>query len=223
MTQTTLLLVEDDANLADGLLASLEQNGYKCLYADRASKVEALWADADLVVLDRQLPDGDSMTWLPNWKKIKDVPVIMLTAMVSVRDRVGGLDSGATDYMTKPFAEAELLARVRVHLRKPASEEEESEADDIVVGALRINLATRGVIYCENEVILTRTEFDLVAFLARNAGRVFTRDELLDQVWGYNHYPTTRTVDTHVLQLRQKLPEIEIETLRGVGYRMKNH
>ncbi|MDD1792276.1 response regulator transcription factor [Enterovibrio makurazakiensis] len=222
MTQTTLLLVEDDANLADGLLASLEQNGYKCLYADRASKVEALWADADLVVLDRQLPDGDSMTWLPNWKKIKDVPVIMLTAMVSVRDRVGGLDSGATDYMTKPFAEAELLARVRVHLRKPASEEEQ-DADDIVVSSLRINLATRGVIYCESEVILTRTEFDLLAFLARNAGRVFTRDELLDQVWGYNHYPTTRTVDTHVLQLRQKLPEIEIETLRGVGYRMKSH
>ena len=220
MTQTTLLLVEDDANLADGLLASLEQNGYTCLYADCASKVEALWADADLVVLDRQLPEGDTMDWLPDWRKIKEVPVIMLTAMVSVRDRVGGLDSGATDYMTKPFAEAELLARIRVHLRKPASEDD-VDSDDIVVGKLRINLSTRGVICSNNEVILTRTEFDLLAFLARNAGRVFTRDELLDQVWGYNHYPTTRTVDTHVLQLRQKLPEIDIETLRGVGYRMK--
>ncbi|OEE66969.1 DNA-binding response regulator [Enterovibrio norvegicus FF-33] len=220
MTQTTLLLVEDDANLADGLLASLEQNGYTCLYADCASKVEALWVDADLVVLDRQLPEGDSMDWLPDWRKIKEVPVIMLTAMVSVRDRVGGLDSGATDYMTKPFAEAELLARIRVHLRKPASEDD-VDSDDIVVGKLRINLSTRGVICSNNEVILTRTEFDLLAFLARNAGRVFTRDELLDQVWGYNHYPTTRTVDTHVLQLRQKLPEIDIETLRGVGYRMK--
>ncbi|KKD59104.1 transcriptional regulator [Grimontia sp. AD028] len=220
--QTTLLLVEDDANLADGLLASLEQNGYKCLYADCASKVEALWAQADLVVLDRQLPEGDSMEWLPAWKKIKDVPIIMLTAMVSVRDRVGGLDSGATDYMTKPFAEAELLARIRVHLRRPITEGE-SVADDIAVGKLRINLSTRSVICSESEVILTRTEFDLLAFLAKNAGRVFTRDELLDQVWGYNHYPTTRTVDTHVLQLRQKLPEVEIETLRGVGYRMKMH
>ncbi|AMG29258.1 DNA-binding response regulator [Grimontia hollisae] len=218
--QTTLLLVEDDANLADGLLASLEQNGYKCLYADCASKVEHLWAQADLVVLDRQLPEGDSMEWLPAWNKIKDVPVIMLTAMVSVRDRVGGLDSGATDYMTKPFAEAELLARIRVHLRRPVTAGE-STSDDIVVGKLRINLSTRSVICAESEVVLTRTEFDLLAFLAKNAGRVFTRDELLDQVWGYNHYPTTRTVDTHVLQLRQKLPECEIETLRGVGYRMK--
>ncbi|WP_325894557.1 response regulator transcription factor [Grimontia sp. NTOU-MAR1] len=221
--QTTLLLVEDDANLADGLLASLEQNGYKCLYADCAGKVEALWEKADLVVLDRQLPEGDSMEWLPAWKKIKEVPVIMLTAMVSVRDRVGGLDSGATDYMTKPFAEAELLARIRVHLRRSVTEGETSAVDDIVVGKLRINLSTRSVICSESEVILTRTEFDLLAFLAKNAGRVFTRDELLDQVWGYNHYPTTRTVDTHVLQLRQKLPEVEIETLRGVGYRMKMH
>ncbi len=162
------------------------------------------------------------MEWLPNWKKLKDVPVIMLTAMVSVRDRVGGLDSGATDYMTKPFAEAELLARIRVHLRKPVSDTE-AVSDEIVVGKLRINPSTRTVICSECEVILTRTEFDLLAFLAKNAGRVFTRDELLDQVWGYNHYPTTRTVDTHVLQLRQKLPEVEIETLRGVGYRMKHN
>ncbi|MDD1779713.1 response regulator transcription factor [Enterovibrio sp. ZSDZ35] len=220
MTQTTLLLIEDDANLADGLLASLEQNGYNVLYAENATKVEALWPKADLVVLDRQLPEGDSLEWLEGWKKLKNVPVIMLTAMVSVRDRVGGLDSGATDYMTKPFAEAELLARIRVHLRRNVTEEDTTQ-DDIVVGTLRINSATRSVICSESEVILTRTEFDLLAFLAKNAGRVFTRDELLDQVWGYNHYPTTRTVDTHVLQLRQKLPEIEIETLRGVGYRMK--
>lgn len=221
MTQATLLLVEDDANLADGLLASLEQNGYKCLYADCAEKVKSLWDQADLVILDRQLPEGDSLERVPDWKKIKDVPIILLTAMVSVRDRVVGLDSGAVDYMTKPFAEAELLARIRVHLR-PLFGSDENDADGIHVGKLQINLATRCVICADKEVILTRTEFDLLAFLARHAGRVFTRDELLDQVWGYNHYPTTRTVDTHILQLRQKLPEVEIETLRGVGYRMKS-
>lgn len=220
MTQATLLLVEDDSNLADGLFASIEQNGYKCIYADCASKVDALWSQADLVILDRQLPEGDSLERLPDWKKIKDVPVILLTAMVSVTDRVDGLDSGASDYITKPFAEAELLARIRVHLRLSLSCDD-INADDIIVGTLQINLAARRVICADIEVILTRTEFDLLAFLARNAGRVFTRDELLDQVWGYNHYPTTRTVDTHVLQLRQKLPEIEIQTLRGVGYRMK--
>lgn len=219
MSQATLLLVEDDVNLADGLLASIEQNGYKCLYANCAEKVKPLWAQADLIILDRQLPDGDSLEKLPDWKKIKDVPVILLTAMVSVHDRVLGLDSGAIDYLTKPFAEAELLARIRVHLRHPSSDDMSHE--EIIVGKLRINLATRSVICDETNVFLTRTEFDLLAFLARNAGRVFTRDELLDQVWGYSHYPTTRTVDTHVLQLRQKLLLVEIETLRGVGYRMK--
>lgn len=220
MTQPTLLLVEDDANLADGLLASLEQAGYRCLYADSATKVAGLWRDADLVILDRQLPEGDSIEWLADWNKLKTVPVILLTAMVSVRDRVGGLDSGATDYITKPFAEAELLARVRVHLRHPVGEAEIS-SNDLVINKVRIDTASRAVFCGDQEVTLTRTEFDLLHFLAKNAGRVFTRDELLDQVWGYNHYPTTRTVDTHILQLRQKLPSVNIETLRGVGYRMK--
>ncbi len=220
MTQTTLLLVEDDANLADGLLASLEQAGYKCLYAPNASEVTQHWENADMVILDRQLPEGDSITMLPEWMKIKQVPVIMLTAMVSVRDRVTGLDSGATDYLTKPFAEAELLARVRVHLRNNV-EIAAPISESVAVGDLQIDLASRRVVCDGKEVTLTRTEFELLTFLAKNAGRVFTRDELLDQVWGYNHYPTTRTVDTHILQLRQKLPRVEIETLRGVGYRMK--
>ncbi|WP_434361623.1 response regulator transcription factor [Parasalinivibrio latis] len=220
MTQTTLLLVEDDANLADGLLASLEQAGYKCLYAPNASEVAQHWEHADMVILDRQLPEGDSITMLPEWIKIKQVPVIMLTAMVSVRDRVTGLDSGATDYLTKPFAEAELLARVRVHLRNNI-ESVAPISENVAVGGLQIDLASRRVVCGSEEVTLTRTEFELLTFLAKNAGRVFTRDELLDQVWGYNHYPTTRTVDTHILQLRQKLPGVEIETLRGVGYRMK--
>ena len=216
----TLLLVEDDRNLADGLLESLKQAGYECLYADCATKVADLWQNADLVVLDRQLPEGDSLDYLPNWLKIKHVPVILLTAMVSVTDKVVGLDSGAKDYLTKPFAEEELLARIRVHLRN--GEQETQAANIIAVGDITINLDSREVRQGSDAVTLTRTEFELLLFLARHAGRVFTRDELLDQVWGYNHYPTTRTVDTHILQLRQKLAGIEIETLRGVGYRMKS-
>lgn len=216
----TLLLVEDDRNLADGLLESLKQAGYECLYADCASKVAGLWQSADLVVLDRQLPEGDSLDFLPAWLQIKHVPVILLTAMVSVTDKVIGLDSGAKDYLTKPFAEEELLARIRVHLRN--GEQEAEAANIIAVGDTIINLDSREVQQAGDTVTLTRTEFELLLFLARHAGRVFTRDELLDQVWGYNHYPTTRTVDTHILQLRQKLAGIEIETLRGVGYRMKS-
>jgi|TARA_Y100000588_G_scaffold379270_1_gene461154 DNA-binding response OmpR family regulator len=215
----TLLLVEDDKNLADGLLVSLEQAGYECLHAELISEVEGYWEQADLVILDRQLPDGDSVDSLPGWKKKKDIPVILLTALVTVKDKVAGLDSGANDYLTKPFAEAELFARIRAQLRLPDAEEQ--DASKVIAQNLVIDKATREVFFNEQEVTLTRTEFDLLLFLASNLGRVFTRDELLDHVWGYNHFPTTRTVDTHVLQLRQKLPGLEIETLRGVGYKMK--
>ena len=215
----TLLLVEDDKNLADGLLVSLEQAGYECLHAELISEVEGYWEQADLVILDRQLPDGDSVDSLPGWKKKKDIPVILLTALVTVKDKVAGLDSGANDYLTKPFAEAELFARIRAQLRLPDAEEQDSSK--VVAQDLVIDKATREVFFKDQEVTLTRTEFDLLLFLASNLGRVFTRDELLDHVWGYNPFPTTRTVDTHVLQLRQKLPGLEIETLRGVGYKMK--
>jgi DNA-binding response OmpR family regulator len=215
----TLLLVEDDKNLADGLLVSLEQAGYECLHAELISEVEGYWEQADLVILDRQLPDGDSVDSLPGWKKKKDIPVILLTALVTVKDKVAGLDSGANDYLTKPFAEAELFARIRAQLRLPDAEEQ--DASKVIAQNLVIDKATREVFFNELEVTLTRTEFDLLLFLASNLGRVFTRDELLDHVWGYNHFPTTRTVDTHVLQLRQKLAGLEIETLRGVGYKMK--
>ncbi len=217
----TLLLVEDDRNLADGLLVSLEQAGYECLHAETIAQVGALWSKADLVILDRQLPDGDSVEALPGWKKIKDVPVILLTALVTVKDKVSGLDSGANDYLTKPFAEAELFARIRAQLRSPDSADGDEAKDQVVTHNLVIDKLTREVFYHDEAITLTRTEFDLLLFLASNLGRVFTRDELLDHVWGYNHFPTTRTVDTHVLQLRQKLPGLEIETLRGVGYKMK--
>jgi DNA-binding response OmpR family regulator len=215
----TLLLDEDDKNLADGLLVSLEQAGYECLHAELISEVEGYWEQADLVILDRQLPDGDSVDSLPGWKKKKDIPVILLTALVTVKDKVAGLDSGANDYLTKPFAEAELFARIRAQLRLPDAEDQDTSK--VIAQDLVIDKATREVFFKDQEVTLTRTEFDLLLFLASNLGRVFTRDELLDHVWGYNHFPTTRTVDTHVLQLRQKLPGLEIETLRGVGYKMK--
>ncbi len=216
----TLLLVEDDSNLAVGLLAILRDAGYQCLHADCATAVAPLWSQADMVILDRQLPEGDSLDYLPTWQLEKKLPVIVLTAMVSVDDRVKGLDSGANDYLTKPFAEQELLARIRSQLRQ--REHTVETADSLlVVNPVTINTETRDVMVGDQTVTLTRTEFDLLFFLAKHVGRVFTRDELLDHVWGYNHYPTTRTVDTHILQLRQKIEGINIETLRGVGYRMK--
>ncbi|ASK79546.1 DNA-binding response regulator [Paraphotobacterium marinum] len=215
----TILLVEDDQNLAEGLKNILTSSGYDCLYANCASQVESKWKNADLVVLDRQLPEGDSKEFIKNWKKIKQIPIIMLTAMVSVGNKIEGLDSGANDYLTKPFVEEELLARIRAQLR--TNQDQEVKNNIKINDNITILLESREVEIDGKLIILTRTEFDLLVFLSKSIGRVFTRDELLDQVWGYNHYPTTRTVDTHILQLRQKLPGIEIETLRGVGYRMK--
>lgn len=215
----TLLLVEDDKNLADGLLVSLEQAGYQCLHAELISEVAPLWEQADLVILDRQLPDGDSIKHIAEWRMLKNIPIILLTALVTIKDKVSGLDAGANDYLTKPFAEAELFARIRAQLRSPDSGEDEDTK--VITNNLSIDKSTREVFFNDQSITLTRTEFDLLLFLASNLGRVFTRDELLDHVWGYNHFPTTRTVDTHVLQLRQKLPGLEIETLRGVGYKMK--
>ncbi|WP_240352354.1 response regulator transcription factor [Chromobacterium alkanivorans] len=210
----TLLLIEDDETLGEGLSRFLEDAGYRCLWLRRAEEAAAQWLRADLVILDRTLPDGDSLRHLPGWLALKALPVIVLTARVEVGDRVAGLEAGARDYLSKPFAHAELLARVRAQLR-PLGD------GSLSLGALSLQPARQSANWQGREVALTRTEFELLALLARMAGRVMSRDELLNQVWGYQHFPSTRTVDTHILQLRQKLPGLAIETVRGVGYRLE--
>jgi DNA-binding response OmpR family regulator len=210
----TLLLIEDDETLGEGLSRFLEDAGYRCQWLRRAEEAAAQWLRADLVILDRSLPDGDSLRHLPGWLALKALPVIVLTARVEVGDRVAGLEAGARDYLSKPFAHAELLARIRAQLR-PLGD------GCLSLGALSLQPARQSANWQGREVALTRTEFELLALLARMAGRVMSRDELLNQVWGYQHFPSTRTVDTHILQLRQKLPGLAIETVRGVGYRLE--
>lgn len=139
--------------------------------------------------------------------------MIVLTAKVSVEERVAGLEAGARDYLSKPFAHVELLARIRAQLR-PLGE------GVLVCGELSLLPARQIALWQQKEVSLTATEFALLAMLMQMAGRVFTRDELLNQVWGYQHFPSTRTVDTHILQLRQKLPGLPIASVRGIGYRL---
>lgn len=209
-----ILLIEDDLALGSGLQQFLQQEGFCCLWQRDASAVAAIWRQADLVILDRQLADGDSLRFLPQWLAQKALPVIVLTARVEVADRVAGLEAGARDYLSKPFAHVELLARIPAQLRPLGDGQMES-------GALQLFPARHAVQWQQQEVSLTHTEFALLAMLVRMAGRVFTRDELLNQVWGYQHFPSTRTVDTHILQLRQKLPGVPIETVRGVGYRLE--
>lgn len=214
-SNVSLLLIEDDLALGQGLQAFLQQEGFACQWLRDVGQVESLWYQADLVILDRQLPDGDSLRLLPQWLAKKALPVIVLTARIEVDDRVAGLEAGARDYLTKPFAHVELLARIRAQLRTLGE-------GQLGAGELRLFPARLTVLWQESEVGLTATEFALLAMLVQMTGRVFTRDELLNQVWGYQHFPSTRTVDTHILQLRQKLPGIAISSVRGVGYRLDN-
>jgi DNA-binding response OmpR family regulator len=142
----------------------------------------------------------------------------MLTARVEVVDRIVGLESGANDYLTKPFEPRELVARIRVQAR----EQRPAPAKQVSGGGVTLDLASRESSYLGRRVELARMEFELLKLLLENPGRVFTREELLNQVWGFDAFPTTRTVDTHVLQLRQKLEPELIETVRGVGYRFRS-
>jgi len=212
-TSETLLLIEDDRALGLGLQTFLQQEGFTCLWLPDVTEVASQWHKADLVILDRQFPDGDSLRYLPGWLAKKALPVIVLTARVQVDDRVAGLEAGARDYLTKPFAHVELLARIRAQLRTLGE-------GQLGAGELQIFPSRQTVRWRNSDVSLTATEFSLLAMLVQMEGRVFTRDELLNQVWGYQSFPTTRTVDTHILQLRQKLPGIAITSVRGVGYRL---
>ncbi|ODP98585.1 MULTISPECIES: response regulator transcription factor [Salinivibrio] len=208
-----LLLIEDDTLLGEGLRQFLVQQGFECTWLTESHKVAKHWFHADLVILDRQLADGDSLAHLPHWLSLKAVPVIVLTAKIEVEQRVEGLMAGAKDYVVKPFSHQELLARIYAQLR-PLGESQ------LVYGQIKVEPGSRHVYWQDQDVTLKPKEFDLLLLLLQNQGRVFHREELLNKIWGYQAFPTTRTVDNHVLRLRQKLPGLAIETHRGVGYRL---
>ncbi|WP_210472816.1 response regulator transcription factor [Vibrio crassostreae] len=209
----TLLLIEDDQLLGQGLVNFFESNGYHCIWVQDAKSASKLWLRADLVVLDRQLEDGDSLQHLPNWLLLKALPVIVLTAKVEVQQRVEGLMAGAKDYVTKPFSNEELLARVITQLRPLG-------VSHLNYANIQINLSERIAYLDDSPVTLKPKEFQLLVLFVQNQGRVFHRDELLNKIWGYQAFPSTRTVDNHILRLRQKLPTLQLETHRGVGYRL---
>lgn len=210
---STILLIEDDELLGQGLATFLKAKGYECFWTQTITNIEALWFKADLVILDRQLDDGDSLKHLPHWLLIKALPVIVLTAKVDIDQRVEGLMAGAKDYMTKPFSQEELLARIITQLRPLGS-------CHLHYSKIIIKLAERQALYQDQLITLKPKEFNLLLLFIQNQGRVFHRDELLNKIWGYQAFPSTRTVDNHILRLRQKLPVLNIETHRGVGYRL---
>ncbi|MBW8058936.1 MAG: response regulator transcription factor [Solirubrobacterales bacterium] len=218
-----VLVVEDDAEIADVLRRSLRGEGYEVHTA--ADGIDALDAAAgfapDLVVLDLGLPRLDGVEVCRRLRADSDVPILMLTARTETEDRVDGLDSGADDYLVKPFERRELLARIRALLRRRPPR----GAATLSVGDLLLNPDTREVRHGEREVELTNREFELLEHLMRNERLVVSRERLLDEVWGYDPTAATNTVDVFVSNLRRKLeaggePRL-LHTKRGAGYVLK--
>lgn len=216
-----VMLVEDDVSIGESIRAALESHGYRVTWhLDGAGTTTALEGDErpDLVLLDAGLPDVDGFT-LCRWLREQqpDLPIVMVTARDSEIDIVVGLDAGADDYVTKPFATNVLLARIRAHLRQ-APPDTEAPFD---VGALHLEPSSYVSSIGGVPLDLRRREFELLVYLARHAGRVLSRERLLSDVWDLHWDSSTKTVDMHVVALRRKLGEaIEIVTVRGVGYRL---
>ncbi len=218
-----VLVVEDDAEIADVLRRSLRQEGYEVKTS--ADGVEALDVAAgfvpDLVVLDLGLPRLDGVEVCRRLRAEGDVPILMLTARAETEDRVSGLDSGADDYLIKPFERQELLARIRALLRRRPPR----GAASLSVADLTLNPDTREVRRGERELELTNREFELLEYLMRNERLVVSRERLLDDVWGYDPTAATNTIDVFISNLRRKLEAGEeprlLHTKRGAGYVLK--
>jgi len=222
-----VLVVDDEVNLLHSVAYSLRKEGHEVLTAadgeEALSKARA--EKPDLLVLDIMLPKMDGFEVCRRLRAESTLPILMLTAKDSEIDRVVGLELGADDYLTKPFSMRELLARVKAMLRRASMVQAAPPAAEVLTaGELVVDAGRRRVLCGGREIALKPKEFDLLAFLIARPGRVFTRDALLEQVWGYDYPGITRTVDAHVRSLREKLGDDAesprwIETVRGVGYR----
>ena len=227
---STILLVDDEDSVQKLLTFPLERDGFRVLQARDGEEALAKFAGerVDLVVLDIMLPKLDGLEVCKRLRAKSSVPIIMLTARDDELDKVLGLELGADDYITKPFSIREFRSRIRALLRRAAAPRHDPRQDDVIVNdGIRIDLARRTVEAEGRQVQLTYVEFELLRILAANPGRVYTRQMLLEALWGGSEYREPRTIDVHVRHLREKLeqdpsePEL-IFTVRGVGYRFRD-
>lgn len=227
----TILVIEDEANILELLRYNLEAAGYNVVLAENGKDGlgKCFEVRPDLILLDLMLPDVDGLDICNNIKRneqTKNIPIIMLTAKSEEFDKVLGLELGADDYITKPFSIRELLARIKVVLRR--AQQSDNDKDEIIRFGDIIIDTQKHTVYKDNEVLdLTLKEFELLKLLSQNIGKVLTRDYLLDKVWGYEYAGETRTVDVHIRHLRKKIEDndkspIYIETVRGIGYKLKD-
>ena len=222
-----IYLLEDDQNIRDFTVyavqsSSQEIRGYALPSEFRAAVAEAV---PDVVLLDIMLPEEDGLSvlrWLRENPATKKLPIMMLSARSTEFDKVLGLDSGADDYLAKPFGVMELLSRIRALQRRTAASD---EGETLRSGGITLSTARHCVTVHENEIGLTGKEFDLLAMLMRNQGIVLSRERILESVWGYGYAGESRTVDVHIRTLRAKLGDAgnAVETVRGVGYRFQEN
>lgn len=219
--------VEDDAGIRELVVYTLQNTGMEAHgFSDGAALTAALHgAKPDLILLDIMLPGEDGISILRRLRSLPDtaaIPVILLTAKNTEYDKVIGLDSGADDYIAKPFGMMELVARIRAVLRRSQDKLLSADSHPLTAGAISIDERAHTVCVSGRDVQLTLKEYQLLVLLMKNQGAVLTRDVLLENIWGYGSESETRTVDVHIRTLRQKLGDSGalIETVRGVGYRM---
>lgn len=224
-----ILVVDDEASIRELLTFNLKKNGYEVTAAADGREALAKAVGMDLVLLDIMLPEVDGLEVCRRLKadpQTSGIPIIMLTAKAEEIDRVLGLELGADDYVVKPFSMRELLARVKAVLRRSAkdSQNEKGREETLTIGGLRLDFSSYQAWLHDEPIALTPKEYELLKLLVTNPGRAFSRDELLERIWGYEYYGDTRTVDVHIRHLRAKLKDDEniskaIETVRGIGYR----
>ena len=224
-----ILVIEDQADIANLVRLHVEMLGHRVQCCDTLSYARKAWRERGwaLLVLDLSLPDGDGLDFCREVRTVDpNLPVLMLTARGTEYDRVRGLESGADDYLSKPFGVLELQARIRALLRRASLATREPENEVIEIASLRLDLARREIWVAGRAVELTATEFDLLVFLARQPGVVFSRQQLLSGVWGYHHEGYEHTVNSHINRLRAKIeadaasPRL-IRTVWGVGYKLE--
>ncbi|MCD8238091.1 MAG: response regulator transcription factor [Clostridiales bacterium] len=227
-SKTKVLIVEDELKLARFVELELKHEGYEVAIANDGRSALDIFEEfkPNIVLLDLMLPGLSGIEVCRRIRKSSDVPIIMITAKGEVMDKVMGLDNGADDYITKPFAIEEVLARMRVALKHKRTSEEQGESSKLSVRDLTLDLGKRTVKLGDNSIDLTKREFDLLAYLIKNKNIVISREQILNKVWGYDYFGETNVVDVYVRYLRTKIDdkynEKFIHTIRGVGYYVKD-
>ncbi len=218
--------VEDEANIQELIIYALKTAGYDAVGCYSASELEVKLHESipELILLDIMLPEKDGLTILRELRQntqTKKVPVILITAKSSEFDKIKGLDLGADDYITKPIPVMEMISRIKAVLRRSEGSVS-TEGEEISIGSIKLNKKRRTVTVQNNDITLSFREFELLQYFMQNQGLVFTRDNLLTTVWGYEYSGESRTVDVHIRTLRQKIGDdgTLIQTVRNVGYKM---